>query len=38
MRKNVVLIDFVNAQPDSIEARNREHFHVPLFCGANQLI
>jgi hypothetical protein len=36
MRKNVVLIDFENVQPDSIEALNQEHFQVLLFCGANQ--
>lgn len=36
MRKNFVLIDFESVQPDSIEALNHEHFHVFLFCGANQ--
>jgi hypothetical protein len=36
MRRNVVLIDFESVQPDSIEALNHEHFHVLLFCGANQ--
>ncbi|HOB60511.1 MAG TPA: PIN domain-containing protein [Candidatus Competibacteraceae bacterium] len=36
MRRNIVLIDFESVQPDSIEALNYEHFHVLLFCGANQ--
>lgn len=36
MRRNIVLIDFESVQPDSIEALNHEHFHVLLFCGANQ--
>lgn len=36
MRKNVVLIDFESVQPDSIDVLNHEHFHVLLFCGANQ--
>ncbi len=36
MRKNVVLIDFENVQPDSIEALDHEHFQVLLFCGASQ--
>ncbi len=36
MRRNVVLIDFESVQPASIEALNQEHFHVLLFCGANQ--
>jgi len=36
MRRNVVLIDFESVQPDSIEALSHEHFHVLVFCGANQ--
>ena len=36
MRKNVVLIDLESVQVDSIEELNHEHFHVLLFCGANQ--
>lgn len=36
MRRNVVLIDFESVQPDSIAALDHEHFHVLLFCGANQ--
>lgn len=36
MRRNVVLIDFESVQPDSIEALNQEHFHILLFCSANQ--
>lgn len=36
MRKNYVLIDFENVQPESIAALDAEHFHVIVFCGANQ--
>lgn len=36
MKKNVILIDFENVQPDAIAALPHEHFEVLLFCGANQ--
>jgi hypothetical protein len=36
MRKHIVLIDFENIQPASIEALNHEQFRVFLFCGAYQ--
>lgn len=36
MKTNYVLIDFENVQPASIAALDAEHFHVIVFCGANQ--
>lgn len=36
MRKNYVLIDYENVQPDYMAALNTEHFHVLVFVGANQ--
>ena len=36
MRKNYVLIDFENVQPDSLEQLNQDHFKILLFVGANQ--
>jgi hypothetical protein len=36
MRKNYVLIDFENVQPESLAALNNEHFEVKIFLGANQ--
>lgn len=36
MRNNVVLIDFENVQPDSIDRLSHEHFRVVVFVGANQ--
>lgn len=36
MRSNIVLIDFENIQPDSLELLASEHFRVLLFVGANQ--
>lgn len=36
MRKNYVLIDFENVQPENLAALNNEHFHVRVFVGANQ--
>ena len=36
MRKNIVLIDFENIQPSSLEALTHDHFRVLVFVGANQ--
>lgn len=36
MKTNYVLIDFENVQPASIAALDAEHFHIIVFCGANQ--
>jgi hypothetical protein len=36
MRSNIVLIDFENVQPDSLQLLASEHFRVLLFIGANQ--
>jgi hypothetical protein len=36
MKTNYVLIDFENVQPASVAALDAEHFHVIVFCGANQ--
>lgn len=36
MKKNYVLIDYENVQPEAMEALEREHFHVIVFVGANQ--
>lgn len=36
MRTNVVLIDFENVQPESLECLDAEHFKVVVFVGANQ--
>jgi hypothetical protein len=36
MRKNYVLIDFENVQPESLAMLQHEHFEVKLFLGANQ--
>lgn len=35
-KTNYVLIDFENVQPATIAALDAEHFHVIVFCGANQ--
>ena len=36
MRKNYILIDYENVQPEAIAALTQEHFHVVVFVGANQ--
>jgi hypothetical protein len=36
LRKNYVLIDFENIQPESVDALAEEPFHVIVFIGANQ--
>jgi len=36
MRSNIVLIDFENVRPDSLQLLASEHFRVLLFVGANQ--
>ena len=36
MRKNYVLIDYENVQPNFMAALNTEHFHVLVFVGATQ--
>ena len=36
MKTNYVLIDFENVQPAAIAALDAEHFHIIVFCGANQ--
>ncbi len=36
IRSNIVLIDFENVQPESLELLTPEHFRVLLFVGANQ--
>lgn len=36
MRNNIILIDFENVQPDSLELLVPEHFRVLLFVGAHQ--
>ena len=36
MKKNYVLIDYENVQPDAMEALDREHYSVFVFVGSNQ--
>ncbi len=36
MRNNIVLIDFENVQPESLEQLAQDHFRVFVFVGANQ--
>lgn len=36
MKKNYVLIDYENVQPDAVEALVADHFHVLVFVGASQ--
>jgi hypothetical protein len=36
MRKNIVLIDLENVQPESLACLPPEHFQVAIFLGANQ--
>ncbi|MDF2447198.1 MAG: hypothetical protein K0S46_2434 [Moraxellaceae bacterium] len=36
MKKNYVLIDYENVQPDAVDALVADHFHVLVFVGANQ--
>lgn len=36
MRKNIILLDFENVQPDSFEKLAHDHFKVIVFVGANQ--
>lgn len=36
MRKNIVLIDSENVQPDSIDKLSHDHFQAIIFLGANQ--
>lgn len=36
MKKNYVLIDYENVQPDFMAALEKEHFNVIVFVGANQ--
>jgi hypothetical protein len=37
LRKNYVLIDYENVQPDLLHGLDAEHFQVLLFVGANQV-
>ncbi|MCC2638264.1 MAG: hypothetical protein K0Q68_1983 [Moraxellaceae bacterium] len=36
MKKNYVLIDYENVQPDAVAALVADHFHVLVFVGASQ--
>lgn len=36
MKKNYVLIDYENVQPDTMEALDRDHYSVIVFVGSNQ--
>jgi len=36
MRKNYVLIDFENVQPESLAALQHDHFEIKIFLGATQ--
>ena len=36
MKKNYVLIDYENVQPDAMEALDRDHYKVIVFVGSNQ--
>lgn len=36
MKKNYILIDYENVQPDAMAALNQEHFYVLVFVGASQ--
>lgn len=36
MKKNYVLIDYENVQPDAMEALDRDHYNVIVFVGSNQ--
>ena len=36
MKKNFVLIDYENVQPDAMEALDRSHYSVIVFVGSNQ--
>lgn len=36
MRNNIVLIDFENVQPQSLDHLEQDHFRVLVFVGANQ--
>lgn len=36
MRKNYVLIDYENVQPEAMEALDRDHYNVIVFVGSNQ--
>lgn len=36
MKKNYILIDYENVQPEAMAALEREHFHVFVFVGATQ--
>lgn len=36
MRTNIVLIDFENVQPESVDLLEQDHFRVVVFVGANQ--
>jgi PIN domain len=36
MRKNYVLIDFENVQPESLAALQQDHFEIKIFLGATQ--
>jgi len=36
MRKNIILLDFENVQPESLEKLAHDHFKVIMFVGANQ--
>lgn len=36
MRNNIVLIDFENVQPESLQELAQDHFRVVVFVGANQ--
>ena len=36
MKKNFVLIDYENVQPDAMEALDKDHYNVIVFVGSNQ--
>lgn len=36
MKKNYVLIDYENVQPEAMEALDRDHYNVIVFVGSNQ--
>jgi len=36
VKKNYVLIDYENVQPDAIEALDRDHYNVIVFVGSSQ--
>ena len=36
MKKNYVLIDYENVQPDTMEALDKDHYNIIVFVGSNQ--